>query len=105
MLYNNPNDVRFHKNFYDKVLEQKSVLENSSYSRYEIPNDPLNKDLTLDELENVKAKLKTKKSVGWDKIPNEVIKNKSITSLLLKFFQKCFDCSLLSSICMVKVNY
>ena len=71
MLYNNPNDVKFDKNFYDKVL-----------------NDPLNKDLTLDELENVIAKLKTKKSVGWDKIPNEVIKNKSITSLLLNVFFK-----------------
>ena len=82
MLYNNPNDVRFDKNFYDKVLEQKSVLEDSSYSRYEIPNDPLNKDLTLDELENVIAKLKTKKSVGWDKIPNEVIR----ISQLLHYF-------------------
>ena len=91
MLYNNPNDVRFDKNFYDKVLQQKSVLQDSSYSRYD---DPLNKDLTLDELENVLTKLKTKKSVGWDKIPNEIIKNKSITSLLLKFVQKCFDCSL-----------
>ena len=97
-LYNNPNDVRYDKNFYDKVLEQKSVLENSSYSRYEIPNDPLNKDLTLDELENVIAKLKTKKSIGCDKIPNEVIKNKSITSLLLNFFQKCFDSSLVPSV-------
>ena len=52
----------------------------------------------LDELENVIAKLKTKKSVGWDKIPNEVIKNKSITSLLFKFFQKCFDSSLVPSV-------
>ena len=68
MLYNNPNDVRFDKNFYDKVLE------------------------------NVIVKLKTKKSVGWDKIPNEVIKNKSITLLLLNFFQKCFDCSLVPSV-------
>ena len=98
MLYNNPNDVRFDKNFYDKVLEQKLVLENSFYSWYEIPNDPLNKDLTLDELENVKAKLKSKKSVGWDKILNGVIKNKSISLLLLNFFQKCFDCSSVPSV-------
>ena len=78
MLYDNPNDVRYDKNFYDKVLE------NSSYFMYEIPN----KSLTLDELENVIAKLKTTKSMGWDKIPNEVIKNKSITLLLLNFFSK-----------------
>ena len=74
--------------FYDKVLDQKSVFEISSYSRYKISNDPLNKDLTLDELENVIAKLKNKKSMGWDKIPNEVIKNKSITLLLFICFSK-----------------
>ena len=74
MPYNNPNGVRYDKTFYDKVSEQKSVLENYLYSRYEIPNDPLNTSLTVDELENVLAKLTTKKPMGWDNISNEVIK-------------------------------
>ena len=85
------------------MLEQKSVLENSPYSRHEIPNDPQNKSLTHDELENIIAKLKTKKYMGW-KIANEVINNKSVTSLLLKFVQKCFDSSLVPSI-WLKVDY
>ena len=51
-----------------------------------------------DEVEKVLNKLKSNKSAGWDNIPNEVIKNKSVYVLLLKYFQKYFDSSFVPSI-------
>ena len=51
-----------------------------------------------DEVEKVLNKLKSNKSATWDNIPNEVIKNKFVYVLLLKYFQKCFDSSLVPSI-------
>ena len=56
-----------------------------------------------DEVEKVIKKLQKKKSVGWDNIPNEIIKNKSLTMLLLKFFQKCFDSGVVPSIWLKSV--
>ena len=56
-----------------------------------------------DEVEKVIKKLQKKKSVGWDNIPNEMIKNKSLTTLLLNFFQKCFDRGLVRSVWLKSV--
>ena len=56
-----------------------------------------------DEVEKVIKKLQKKESVGWDNIRNEIIKNKSLTMLLRKFFQKCFDSGLVPSIWLKSV--
>ena len=56
-----------------------------------------------DEVEKVLNKLKSNKLAGWDNIPYEVIKNKSIYLLLVKYFQKCFDSSFVPSIWLKSV--
>ncbi len=55
----------------------------------------LNKNFTLLEISKLINKLKNKKAVGIDKIPNEILKNKNIHIVLKEFFQLCFDCSLI----------
>jgi hypothetical protein len=41
-------------------------------------NEMLNKDLSFDEIEKMTKYLKTGKSCGFDKIPNEVLKRPEI---------------------------
>ena len=43
-----------------------------------------------DEVEKVLIKVKSNKSASWNNIPNEVIKNKSVYVLLLKYVQNVF---------------
>ena len=84
-LYNKPQLTNDNANFHDKILKQKQVLVNSNYFDYEVPNDPLNNPFTYEELIKLLNRLKMNKSVGWDNIP------KSVSLILLKYFQKCFE--------------
>ena len=102
-LYNKPNNDDYDHYFYENVLKQKHILEQSPYFDFNISDDPLNKPIMYDEVEKVIKKLQKKKSVGWDNIPNKIIKNKFLTMLLLKFFQKCFDSGLVPSIWLKSV--
>ena len=97
-LYNKQNNDDYDHYFYENVLKQKHILEQSPYFDFNISEDPLNKPVMYDEVEKVIKKLQKKKSVGWVNIPNDIIKNKSLTMLLLKFFQKCFDSGLVPPI-------
>ena len=78
-LYSKPNHDDYDHYFYENVLKQKYILEQSPYFDFNILDDPLNKPVMYDEVEKVIKKLQKKKSVGWDNIPNEIIKNKSLT--------------------------
>ena len=69
-----------------------------------MPNDPLNKPFTCDELIKVLNRLKVNKSVGRDNIPNEILKHKSVSLLLLKYFQKCFESGLVPTVWLKCTN-
>ena len=104
-LYNKSQLTNNNVNFHDEILKQKQVLENSNYFDYEMPNNPLNKSFTYDELIKVLNKLKVNKSVGWDNIPNEILEHKSVSLLLLKYFQKCFESGLVPTVWLKSVIY
>ena len=57
-----------------------------------------NENINDVEMRYVISKAKTGKSVGPDLLPNEVLKSKSLYSLLLDFFQLCFDSSKIPNI-------
>ena len=97
-LYNKPNNINFDRDFYINILRQKCALENSDYINYEIQNDPLNKPFCHDELKQVIKRLKTNKAVGCDNIPNEVLKQRSVSEMLLKYFQTCFESGIVPTI-------
>ena len=103
-LHNKPSQIdNYDIRFYQEILQQKTFLEQPLYLNFEISNDPLNKPIMYDEVEKVLNKLKSNKLAGWDNIPYEVIKNKSIYLLLVKYFQKCFDSSFVPSIWLKSV--
>ena len=56
-----------------------------------IPNDILNQNIHIDEIQKVVLHLKEKKAPGIDEIYNEVLKNEPIIKLLQVLFQFCFD--------------
>ena len=52
-LYNKSENSDSDQEFYKQVMNQKKVLENSQYFKVETQEDPLNKQFTSEELENV----------------------------------------------------
>jgi hypothetical protein len=54
-------------------------------------NNEFNVPITCEELTRAISRLKLNKTVGFDKIPNEVLKQHSIKRLLHKLFSFCFD--------------
>ena len=97
-LYNKPNNINFDRDFYINILRQKCALENSDNINYEIQNDPLNKPFCHDELKQVIKRLKTNKAVGCDNVPNEVLKQRSVSEMLLKYFHTCFESGIVPTI-------
>jgi hypothetical protein len=58
----------------------------------------LNEPLSYDKTHKAISKLKVNKAVGYDKIPNEVLKQAGIQQLVYALFAYCFNNSLLPSI-------
>ena len=49
-------------------------------------------------MKQVIKRLKTNKAVGCDNIPNEVLKQRSVSEMLLKYFQTCFESGIVPTI-------
>ncbi len=60
-----------------------------------VSNAFLNRNITLEEVNNVIDRLKNNKAPGIDMIPNEVLRSVSVKKCLLTFFQFYFDTGLL----------
>ena len=87
----------FDKQFYD--LAKYNVHYN-----YVAINDPLycsnpilNRNFSHNEVKIIVDKSKSGKAVGIDEIPYELLKNDYMITILLKFFQLCFDSSKIPS--------
>ena len=80
-LYTHPGN-NFDDSFkYAKLNEQIPVKE----------NDQLNRPLTFKEVERVIDQLKPKKAAGIDMVPNELLKNSGVKTLLFSLFRVCLN--------------
>ncbi len=83
--------------FRESCLVRKRELE--TFDRIAAnSNTFLNKSISEAEVLQAIPKLKINKSSGLDKIPNEVLKQAGIHSLLFKFFHYCFESGLAPSV-------
>ncbi len=96
-LYNN-NEGVFDDNFKKEKVELKENWERSMLDPLYPENELINRNFTITEITKVVSKLKNKKAVGFDRIPNELLKNKNMITVLRDFFQICFDSSLVPDI-------
>ena len=86
-LLNNKDTQNFDNIFLYQALHEKIALENNMSNE----NLTLNSELEYWEIERVVNKLNNKKATGIDNIPNEVLKNKNLVTLLWKYFSHCFN--------------
>ena len=80
----------------EKIM--KRMLNDSIYLHEFRMSDPLfdettelNRNIDLQEVKNAVMKTKKRKAVGIDMLPNEVLKNDNVISILQKLFQLCLD--------------
>ena len=95
-LYNKPADMndQFDDSFYEYVKSRLEVIENELQICNAV-NVELDQDFTISEIKQICAKLKTGKSTGPDRIPNEMLKQEGIQMLLLSFINVCFQYSIM----------
>lgn len=68
-LYNVPEDLDFDEEFYQNIVNEVTRIEENLTET----NDFVNRSMSFDEIEKAVKKLKLKKAVGVDFIPNEVL--------------------------------
>ena len=72
------------------IKAQEDVMQDAMYE----PCEQLNNDITINEVRAAAMKIKPRKAVGIDLLPNEIIKNHNLAEVLQVFFQTCFDRSI-----------
>jgi hypothetical protein len=90
-IYSGPEGEDFDMEFYNTKMLEKMMLEDEQLDPLYVPNDQINHEITLGEIIRVTNKLKSKKAVGIDSIPNEVLKSTETRVLLVHLFNACFD--------------
>ena len=85
------NKVIVENETYQEMIHRKEQLEESMRESNYRENEFINFDITFEEVEKVVNRLKYRKAVGIDGIPNEIIKQSSIITLLSVYFNKCFQ--------------
>ena len=93
-LYNVPDNVNFDDDFYQTKIDELTDLE----SNLTETNDLVNRELSFDEIEKTVRKLRLKKSVGIDFIPNEILKNHDVKVALFSLFTVFFDIGIIPSL-------
>ena len=94
-LFNSEENLaNFDTQFLNNIKLEKSMLEDSESQDV----SGLNNTISQNEIQRMIRKLKNKKSVGPDCIPNEIIKTGKLNDLLCKLFQMCFDNGVLPTI-------
>ncbi len=79
--------------FKANILENKSHRERGMQDPLYDSNVPLNRPISMEEVEKVVSHAKNGKAVGTDNVPNEILKCKSVIGALHALFQLCFDSS------------
>ena len=87
LLYNNDNENNnlnrgFDQSFYEEATSVKEDMEREALNIVNGGNEFINSNIEYHEVEHVIDKLKSKKSVGIDGIPNEVLKQPSVKIIL-----------------------
>ena len=91
-LYNSEAEpCTFDDAFYTYSVHEKDRLE----KEYSALHSDFNADITVDEVMKVIGKAKSRKAVGLDNIPNEVLKNDVSIQFLHKLFHKIFNTSII----------
>ena len=91
-LYNSEAEPgTFDDAFYTYSVHEKDRLE----KEYSALHSDFNADITVDEVMKVIDKAKSRKAVGLDNIPNEVLKNDVSIQFLHKLFHKIFNTSII----------
>ena len=91
-LYNSEAEPgTFDDAFYTYSVHEKDRLE----KEYSALDSDFNADITVDEVMKVIGKAKSRKAVGLDNIPNEVLKNDVSIQFLHKLFHKIFNTSII----------
>jgi hypothetical protein len=94
-LLNKPTEKDQNDELYNDALKRKTEKERNMNK--EAGNDVLSSDISHDEIVMAVKKLKCKKAVGIDLIPNEVLKHDSIIYVLWKLCNLCFETGLVPS--------
>ena len=77
-------------------MYRKTLLESEMST--ELENSDINDRISKDEIVKAVNSLKLKKAMGFDKIPNEILKMPGIIDIIHVFLQKCFDHNLIPSL-------
>lgn len=93
-LYNCPeNDDCFDNGFLENAMYSRLTRENEMLDEGYRVNLELNMDITITEVEKCVRHLKIKKASGFDRIPNEILKNENMLLILFQmanaFFNNC----------------
>ena len=95
MLYTGPsvglNQCSVDNIFYEDILHRIRAREYFMECDGYVENEFLNVDISFDEILKIVKALKLKKSVGYDKVPNECLNYYNITLFMYHFFKLCFD--------------
>ncbi len=99
-LYSCPSnsDDNFNETFYENALHNKRIKEQEMDSDEYVSNPEINMPLSFEELERCVGKLKLKKAVGLDVIPNEVLKKHDVMMLLFYLYQNFLNNCILPSV-------
>ena len=92
------NTEQFDDQFYPDILNGKLFLEDRMLDPLFEENPSLNISVIRSEVEKVVYSAKNGKSIGYDKIPYEVLKFHIIIDVLYALFNLCFDTGILPSI-------
>ncbi len=93
-LYNAPGNLDFDDTFQNEILQQKDEIElNLSET-----NDFVNEPISYNEVRNAVKKLKNKKAVGVDFLPNEVLKCDDVILAMCYMFKLFFQHSMIPSL-------
>ena len=91
-LYNSEAEPgTFDDAFHTYSVHEKDRLE----KEYSALDSDFNADITVDEVMKVIGKAKSRKAVGLDNIPNEVLKNDVSIQFLHKLFHKIFNTTII----------
>ena len=93
---NNITVAQFNDEFLQHVVNHKRELESNMTDANS--NGVLNREISVNEVISATQKLKVRKAMGIDLIPNEVIKCPEVAALFSKLFNVCFSSGLLPSV-------
>ena len=96
-LLNRPNKNNFDNEFHKTALSNKLSFENAMQEHDYRENEFINGSIRLDEVHEMVHRLKSKKAIGIDHIPNEVLKNENILNHLHRLLNICFESSVMPS--------